>query len=117
MAGLRRHGTVTGRLAPRLALVDPRSEGAGSGEVGCALAAVPGVLGVFEAEPPPALAETFNDIERLFVDAWLSRAQSTGPPVGDGLPWDADPARLPPDPPAGPPLPPLPPLPPPRHQR
>jgi hypothetical protein len=106
MAGLRRHGTVTGRLAPRLALIEPHSEQADSDEVGCALAAVPGVLGVFATAPPPAFYETLNDTERLFVDAWLARAHPAGAPEGDGLPWDADPNRLPPDLPSGPPLPP-----------
>lgn len=106
LASLRRHGTVTGRLAPRLALVEAYSEQANPDEVVCALAAVPGVLAVFATGPPPALYASLSETERLFVDAWLARDRPTGAPEGDGLPWDADPNRLPPDPPVGPPLPP-----------
>jgi hypothetical protein len=83
-------GPLTGRLRPRLVLLDAPPERAAD------VARLPGVAGAFAADPPPALRDTFTVAETLFVDAWLARHADEPPPPGDGLPWDS-PGRLPPD--------------------
>jgi hypothetical protein len=89
-AALRAFGPLTGRLRPRLALLDAPPERAAD------VARLSGVAGAFTADPPPALRDTFTAAEALFVDAWLARHADEPPPPGDGLPWDS-PGRLPPD--------------------
>lgn len=75
-------GQVTSRLPPRLALallpVDRVADARG----------LPGVLGVFETEPPAELTGALTAGERLFVDGWLARGGTKGPRPGENQPWD-----------------------------
>ncbi|MBL7489639.1 hypothetical protein I6A60_12065 [Frankia sp. AgB1.9] len=81
--------------APRLVLVELPVADAPR------IAALPYVVGVYEAAPPPEVLATLGDLELIFVRAWLSRLDHDAhhgddDRTGQGLPWDA-PGYEPPD--------------------
>lgn len=88
---LRATATVTAAMPPRLLLVRPGES---------ALPVLDGVRYLTADQPaPPGLEADLSAEERLFVEAWRSRA-APKQRRGEGLAWDS-PGFTPPDPPTG----------------
>jgi hypothetical protein len=79
------HARVTQIASSRLVVLEAESSAIS------ALAALPGVEGVYEAPVPDEVIKRFGESEALFVRAWQMRQQqSRGERRGEGLDWDAE---------------------------
>jgi hypothetical protein len=76
------HARVTQIASSRLVVLEAESSAIS------ALAALPGVEGVYEAPVPDEVIERFGESEALFVRAWQMRQQPRGERRGEGLDWD-----------------------------